>query len=119
MHVLQRWCTVIKRIFILSLLPLFISTGACGVLYNNTVRPHSRDFNRTPIGSKQCSHSAFKVTVPLLPLSTNRVQAQWDVSEIRTIAKEAGLSEVYYTDLKSIEFLLGTFRWQTIILYGD
>jgi hypothetical protein len=110
---------VIKKILIFSLIPLVISTGGCGLLYNNTVRPHSLDFNRTPLGSKQCSHSAFKITVPLLPLSTNRVQAQWDVSEIRTIAKEAGLTEVYYTDLKSIEFLLGTFRWQTIILYGN
>jgi len=110
---------VIKRIMILFLIPLVISTGACGVLYNNTVRPHSRDFNRTPLGSKQGRHSAFKITFPLLPLSTNRVQAQWDVSEIRTIAKEAGLTEVYYTDLKSTEFLFGTFRWQTIILYGD
>ena len=119
MHVFQRWCKVINRIFALFLITLAISTGGCGLLYNNTVRPHSLDFNRTPIGSKQCRHSTFKITIPLLPLSTNRVQAQWDVSEIRTIAKEAGLTEIYFTDLKSLEFLLGTFRWQTIILYGD
>ena len=110
---------VINRIPILFLIPLVISTGGCGLLYNNTVRPHSLDFNRTPIGSKQCRHSAFKVSVPLLPVSTNRVQAQWDVSEIREIAKEAGMTKIYFTDLKSIEFLVGTFRWQTIILYGD
>jgi hypothetical protein len=110
---------VIKRILIFFLIPLIISSVGCGLLYNNTVRPHSTDFNQTPIGTKESSHSAFKITLPLLPLSTNRVQAQWDVSEIRTLAKEAGLTEIYYTDLKSIEFLLGTFRWQTIILYGD
>ena len=88
-------------------------------MYSNTVRPHSLDFNRTPIGSKQCSHSAFKVSVPLLPLTTSRVQAQWDVGEIREIAKKEGITKIYYTDLKSLEFILGTFRWQTIIVYGD
>jgi len=111
---------VINRIVVtLFLIPLIISTGGCGLLYNNTVRPHSTDFNQTPIGTKQSSHSTFKVSFPLLPLTTSRVQAQWDVSEIRTLAKEAGMTKVYYTDLKSIEFLVGTFRWQTIILYGD
>ena len=110
---------VIKH-FIFLLLPLLLMylTG-CGLLYTSVVRQHSKDFNKTPVGSKTCSHTAYTVRVPLLPLTTSRIQAQWDISIIRTLAEEAGIKKVYFTDVKTQEFLLGTFRRSTIIIYGD
>jgi hypothetical protein len=111
---------VIKKIFTLLMLLVFIiSTAGCGLLYTNVVRQHSTDYNKTPVGSKSCSLSAFTVRVPLLPLTRQRVQAQWDRDEIRNVTREAGISTIYFTDLKTQEFLLGTFRRVTVIFYGD
>lgn len=110
----------IKKLCTLLLLGLlFTSTVGCGLLYTNVVRQHSTDYNKTPIGSKSCSLSAFTVRVPLLPLTRQRVQAQWDKEEITDVLSEAGITTIHFTDLKTQEFLLGTFRRVTIIFYGD
>ena len=110
----------IKKLYtLLMLLVLIASNAGCGLLYTNVVRQHSTDYNKTPVGSKSCSLSAFTVRVPLLPLTRQRVQAQWDKDEIRNVTREAGISTIHFTDLKTQEFLLGTFRRVTIIFYGD
>lgn len=113
---------VIRKLFTLLLLGLlFASTAGCGLLYTNVVRQHSRDYNKTPVGTKSCSLSAFTVRVPLLipPLTRQRVEAQWDRDEISDVLGEAGITTIHFTDLKTQEFLLGTFRRVTIIFYGD
>ena len=111
---------VIKKLFKLLVLWFFFTgTAGCGLLYTNVVRQHSTDYNKTPVGSKSCSLSAFTVRVPLLPLTRQRVQAQWDKDEISDVLSEAGISTIHFTDLKTQEFLLGTFRRVTIIFYGD
>ena len=119
MDVLQRWCTVIRNWCLLLVVPFLLGATGCGLLYTNVVQPHSGDFNNTPIGSKQCTISAFAVRVPLLPVTRQRVQAQWDTREINTVLEKAGMTKMYYTDIKTQEFLLGTFRRQTVIIYGD
>jgi hypothetical protein len=116
---LQRWFTVIRNWYVLLVVPFILATTGCGLLYTNVVQPHSGDFNNTPIGSKQCTLSAFTVRVPLLPVTRQRVQAQWDTEEVNAVLEEAGMTKMYYTDIKTQEFLLGTFRRQTVIIYGD
>ena len=111
---------MIKKLFTLVILFfLFTSTAGCGLLYTNVVRQHSTDYNRTPVGSKSCSLSAFTVRVPLLPATRQRVQAQWGRDEISDVLNEAGITTIHFTDLKTQEFLFGTFRRVTIIFYGD
>ena len=120
MEELLRWSMVIKKLFTLILLGiLFTSSSGCGLLYTNVVRQHSKDYNKTPVGSKSCSLSAFTVRVPLMPVTRQRVQAQWDKDEISDVLKEAEISTIHFTDLQTQEFLLGTFRRVTIIFYGD
>ena len=117
---LLRWFMAIKKLFTLSLLGVFLTSSVgCGLLYTNVVRQHSKDYNKTPVGSKSCSLSAFTVRVPLMPVTRQRVQAQWDNDEISDVLSEAGISTIHFTDLKTEEFLLGTFRRVTIIFYGD
>lgn len=110
---------MIRHSILLLAVVLVLSMTGCGLLYTNVVRNHSRNFNNTPVGSKQCSLSAYTVRVPLLPLTTSRVQAQWDTNEISEAAKGAGITQIYYTDIKTQEILAGTIRKQTIIIYGD
>jgi len=91
------------------------------MLYTNIVRSESRDFNKTPVGSKSFSLSAYRVQIPLfLPFSRlTRASAQWDNDKIDEMAKANGMSRIYYTDFRTEEILLGTLRRQTIIVYGD
>lgn len=93
----------------------------CGLLYTNVVRSDSRDFNNTPIGSKSFSLSAYRVQIPLfLPFSRfTRASAQWDNERINELARQTGMHKIYYSDFKTEEILMGTFRRQTIIVYGD
>ena len=121
MDVLQRWCTVIRNWYALMVVPLIFTLTGCGLLYTNVVQPHSVDFNKTPIGSKQATLTAFTVRFPLLapPLERTRISAQWDTEEVNAVLEEAGITRMYYTDIKTREFLLGTFRRQTVIIYGD
>jgi hypothetical protein len=53
------------------------------------------------------------------PLERTRISAQWDTEEVNAVLEEAGITKMYYTDIKTREFLLGTFRRQTVIIYGD
>ena len=111
---------VIKQVLTLLVgMLLLVTMTSCGLLYTNVVRQHSKDYNNTPIGSKICSSSAYAIRIPLLPATRQRVQAQWDTNEIKDIAQEAGITRIHFTDLRTQEFLLGTFRRQTIIIYGD
>ena len=112
---------MIRNWSLLIVVPLMVALTGCGVLYSNVIQPHSRDFDNTPIGSKQCTLTAFTVRFPLLapPLERTRVSAQWDTEEVNNALEEAGITKMYYTDIKTQEFLLGTFRRQTVIIYGD
>jgi len=110
---------VIKRWYFILLIPIIISSIGCGVLYTNVVRPHSRDFNNTPIGSKKCTLSAYKIQVSIVPLARSRVSAEWDTEQINDATQKAGITKIYYTELKTQEILLGTYRRQTLIIYGD
>ena len=118
---LQRWCTVIKGWHVFLAVPFILGATGCGLLYSNVVQPHSLDFDNTPIGTKQCRLSAFTVRFPLLapPLERTRISAQWDTEEVNAVLERAGMTRMYYTDIQTQEFLLGTFRRQTIIIYGD
>jgi len=114
---------VTKRfLLVMIVLPaLLVSIQGCGMIYTNIVRSESRDFNNTPVGSKSFSLSAYRVQIPLfLPFSRlTRASAQWDNDKIDEMAKESGMTRIYYTDFKTQEILMGTLRRQTIIVYGD
>lgn len=108
-----------RRFLFLPILLVITCISGCGLLYTNVTRPHSRDFNNTPIGSKKCTLSAHKINVPLMPLTTSRVSAEWDTEHINEAAQEAGITKIYYTDLRTQEILLSTYRRSTLIIYGD
>ena len=120
MPVLPRWYMVINRCcFFLFILFIFMSTSGCGLLYTNVVKPYSADFNHTPAGAKQCTLSSYKIQMPVPPLFRTRVSAEWDTKRMQDVAQKAGITKIYYTDIKTQEVFLGTYRRQTVIIYGD
>ena len=110
---------VIKNRLLILTVFIMIASSGCGLLYTNTTRTLSRDFDHTPIGSKKCTISSYKINVPLFPLTTSRVSAEWDTERISKASKKAGIQKIYYTDVKVVDILLSTLRRQTIVIYGD
>ena len=110
---------MIKNWLLLPIVFIIIVSSGCGLLYTNTTRPLSKDFDNTPIGSKKCTISSYKINVPLLPLTTSRVSAEWDKELISEASRKAGIKKIYYTEIQTLDVLLSTYRRQTIIIYGD
>jgi hypothetical protein len=110
---------VIKNWLLIPILSIMIASSGCGLLFTNTTRPLSRDFNNTPIGTKKCTISSYKINVPLMPLTTSRVSAEWDAERISEASRKAGIQKIYYTELQTLEILFSTLRRQTIVIYGD
>ena len=110
---------MIKNWLLLPIVFIMIVSSGCGLLYTHTTRSLSRDFDNTPIGSKKCTLSTHKINVPLMPLTTSRVSAEWDTECIAEASRKAGIKKIYYTDIQTLDVLLSTYRRQTIIIYGD
>ena len=110
---------MIKNWLLLPIVFIVIVSSGCGLLYTHTTRSLSRDFDNTPIGSKKCTLSTHKINVPLMPLTTSRVSAEWDTECIAEASRKAGIKKIYYTDIQTLDVLLSTYRRQTIIIYGD
>lgn len=110
---------MIKNWLLIPIVCMIIASSGCGLLFTNTTRPLSRDFDNTPIGTKKCTISSYKINLPLLPLTTSRVSVEWDTERISETSRKAGIQKIYYTDVKTVDILLSTIRRQTIVIYGD
>lgn len=110
---------VTKRWLFLLIILVITGSSGCGLIYTNVVRPHSRDFNNTPLGSKKCTINAHKINLPIMPLAQSRVSAEWDTESIADAAQKAGITKIYYTELHTFSILLGTYRRSSLIIYGE
>jgi hypothetical protein len=47
------------------------------------------------------------------------LSGEWDNDKIMRVAREAGITELHYIDIKTLSIVLGIYRRQTLILYGE
>ncbi|MDD2365758.1 MAG: hypothetical protein PHN84_06290 [Desulfuromonadaceae bacterium] len=102
----------IKTAIICVVLPIILT----GCIYSNVVLPYSYKFDGTPVGSKSCKITNYKVTEPV---SGSNMYAEWTSEFILNEAKRAGIDKVYYMDRRILSILGDTFRQETLIVYGD
>lgn len=95
--------------------------GGCGVisrglLYTDTVQPLCKDMRRTSLGSTVASGSSKKIEIP-----TARVDlaAEWDSRAIGDIAKKHGISTVHACESRRQSYVLGIWRKDEVIIYGE
>ena len=106
----------LARVF-MSLLPLFLSgCFARGLLYTDTIRPLCTDARMTSLGSIRGSNGSKKVQIPTLRVD---LAAEWDSRAIGDIAKKHGITTVYGCDARTKSYILGTWREDSVIIYGD
>ena len=111
-----RWSMVNKAIIGCALLLLCTSCAIDGRLYTNKVIPYSSDFNLTPAGSKSCEIDDFKVKEPV---SRFNISAEWMTSSVYEEANKAGITNIYYADLRKFSLLGGIFSKTVLIVHGD
>ncbi len=87
-----------------------------GRLYTSKTIHYSENFNETPVGSKVCYVDDFKVQEPV---SGYNINAQWMISSVVEKARQAGITKIYYADLKVFSILMGIYSKKTLVVYGD
>jgi hypothetical protein len=101
-----------------SLLATLLLSGCApfGAIYSDTVVPYSTRYKETPIGTKRCEINTHQVKEPFSGYS---IYAEWTTSDILNEAKKAGINEIHYMDLRTLSILLGIYKRETLIVYGD
>jgi len=108
--------TVIKGLG--ALLILLVAAGCMerGILFSNTVKPYSEEFNATPVGSKRCVINSHEIEDPLTGYN---ISAVWTSNAIAAAARKAGIRQIYYVDKKTLSVLNGIYRRESLIIHGD
>ena len=103
MHALQRFLGF-------GLLMTCTSCAGIGLLYQKTTVPLDVNLNATPVQTKdeEGDVKQFRYYVSI----------DWDSNGIGDIAKQAGVSQVYYADYTSFSVVFGVWRQQFVTIYG-
>jgi len=107
---------VIKAVLLCLAAMLVMGCSARGLVYTNTTEPYSRTFRDTPVGGKSVVIKTYRLKEPVTRLP---ISGEWDSDVIMRVAREAGITDLHYIDIKTLSILLGTYRRQTLIVYGD
>ena len=110
--------------FLFPLLATLLLSGCSGIgstlvqgnIYTNVVQPYSTDFRDSPVGSKRCILDEYQFREPV---SGYGVSVEWSAGRILAAAKEAGISRISYTEMQTLSVLMGIYRRQRLIIYGD
>lgn len=98
---------------------LTLATAGCamrGLLYTRVVRPYTRDFEDTPVGSKTCR---VREHVLSEPITRAHVSVLFTTRIVQESAHAAGMTKIDYADLETLSILRGIYERQTLILCGD
>ncbi len=109
--------TAIKRA-LLCFFGVFVLAGCAtyGAIYSDTVSPYTENFRATPVGSKRCVIHDYQFREPVSRL---KISAEWTTDVILNEAQKAGMSEIYYMDLRTVSVLFGIYRHKALLVYGD
>jgi len=109
-----------KRVLLFILLPVLITFSGMWSLLHQCDEALFQGFQYySLLVQKNSTVSAHKVQLPLFPFTTSRISAEWDTEDVNKVAREAGITTVYYADVHTLSFLLNTYKRSTLIIYGD
>lgn len=87
-----------------------------GLIYSNTSAPYSSKFSETPVGTKRCVIKSHQIKEPVTGRS---IYAEWSTDLILREARKAGIKEIYYIDKRTLSILLGIYKREALLVYGD
>lgn len=87
-----------------------------GLIYSNTTVPYSTKFSETPVGTRRCVIRSHQIKEPVTGRS---IYAEWSTDLILREARKAGIQEIYFMDKRTLSILLGIYRREALLVYGD
>lgn len=108
--------TAIKGLLVLLAGLLLAGCGQIALLYSDTIAPYSHQFDQTRVGSRRCVITSHRLREPV---SGRSLSAEWTTSRILDEAHKAGLTTISYIDRRTLSILLGIYRRESLIIYGD
>jgi hypothetical protein len=87
-----------------------------GLLYTNVISPYSVDYHDTKIGTKQCVIDAHSISEPLTGYG---VSVEWSSDVIESAANQAGITEITCIDMQTLSVVLGIYKRERLIVYGN
>jgi hypothetical protein len=110
---------MVKRSFaviIIALLCAGCGRISRGLLYTDQIRPLCVDFRGTGLGERTSSGATKVIDLPLTRVD---LSLHWDSRAIGDIARAHGIETVYGCDLRTESYLLGLWRRDEVLVYGD
>lgn len=102
---------------VLAILGALLCSGCVrGLAYYHATEPLTTHFDRTPVGDGFEAQGDVK-DVNIRYNTFLFVRVLWDENSIGSIAKDAGLKEIYYADLETFS-VLGIWTQYTVHVYG-
>ncbi len=100
---------------------LVVSCTGCGIIsrgaiYTDTIQPLCVDARGTSLGTRSASGSSKRLEIPTTRID---ISAEWDTRAIGDIAREHGMTTVHGCDSRRQSILLGLWRKDEVIIYGD
>jgi hypothetical protein len=90
-----------------------------GVLFNHYQAPLTTNFNGNPVGPNvRVVSSSYNSYFRDFFITTGLFELAWDRSAIAGIARNAGMSEIYYADYEVLN-VLGIYGRFTVHVYGN
>ncbi len=108
--------TAIRLASAIFLAVLISGCAGRGLIYTDVTVPYSKNFDSTPSGSKLCVVQRYTVKEPV---SGYNITAEWDASVISAAAKQAGIKDIYYMDMRIIKIFFGIYKRETLMIYGE
>jgi len=108
----------IKATFLCLIAVLLLGCGR-GLLYTKTIKPYTKTFRNTPVGEKVLVINTQNIKASIPTITPPGLSGQWDTDDIMRLAREKGITELRYIDIKTVSFLLGTYSHKSLIVYGD
>jgi hypothetical protein len=110
---------VIRPIFAIA--AIFAVVGCSGIappglIYRNVIQPYSVDYHDTKIGTKHCVIDEHSVSEPFTGYG---VSVEWSADVIQNAATKAGITEITCMDEQTLSFLLGIYKRERLIVYGN
>jgi TRL (tRNA-associated locus)-like protein len=94
--------------------PVFEQTARSpfGVVFQLTTRPLTINFDRTPVGvTRESGAGSVK------QIQYRGLRVLWDDNALGSLAKEAGLEEIYYADVQTLS-ILNVYTQYKVRVYG-
>lgn len=87
-----------------------------GAIFTETVVPYSTRFDGAPTGGRRIELSTHQIKEPFSGL---QMYVEWSTGRIEEEARKQGFQRVYYADLRTLSILFGTYKRETLVVYGE